>query len=253
MLSSRRYLPLIVCINVFLLISAACAYSSISLSQNNNLGVVSAHLSAEQLRQLAKAVTVKVRAGESQGSGFVIAKSQQTYRVITNAHVVDRGAPFRIETFDGKIHTATLISKGDSFNGNDLATLEFQAPQNYIPGSLGNTTVLAKNERVFAAGFPYESGEFTFSDGKISLIAAKPLRGGYQIGFTSETHQGMSGGPLFDEKGKIIGVLGQGSIAILEDVYTYKDGSRPDEQTLEQMRSSSFAVPAWLLVRSLLR
>jgi hypothetical protein len=60
----------------------------------------------------------------------------------------------------------------------------------------------------------------------------------------------MSGGPLFDEKGKIIGVLGQGNIAILEDVYTYKDGSRPDEQTLKQMRSVSFAVPAWLIVRS---
>lgn len=251
--SSRRYLPLIVCINVFLLISAACAYSSISLSQNNGVGVVSSRLSAEQLHRLAKAVTVKVRAGESQGSGFLIAKNQQTYRVITNAHVVDRGAPFRIETHDGKVHTATLISKGDSFNGNDLATLEFQAQQNYTLGSLGNTSVLTRHERVFAAGFPYESGEFTFSDGRISLIADKPLRGGYQIGFTSETHQGMSGGPLFDDRGKIIGVLGQGNIAILEDVYTYKDGSRPDEQTLEQMRAVSFAVPTWLLERSLLR
>jgi S1-C subfamily serine protease len=245
--SSRRYLSLIVCINVFLLISAACAYSSMTRSRWDNAGVVSTHLSPEQLRQLAKAVTVKVRAGESQGSGFIIAKNQQTYRIITNAHVVDRGAPFRIETLDGKLHTATLINKGDSLNGNDLATLEFQASENYTLGSLGKTTVLAKNERVFAAGFPYESGEFTFSDGKISLIADKPLRGGYQIGFTSETQQGMSGGPLFDEKGKIIGVLGQGNIAILEEVYTYQDGSRPDEQTLEQMRSISFAVPAWLL------
>jgi S1-C subfamily serine protease len=118
----------------------------------------------------------------------------------------------------GRVLTnAFLRSKGDSWTGNDLAILEFQAPNNYAIATLGDSSAAFKNEKVFAAGFPHESDQYTFSSGNISLIAEKPLIGGYQIGFNNQTQQGMSGGPLLNEKGEVIGILGQGNVAILDD------------------------------------
>jgi tetratricopeptide (TPR) repeat protein len=244
---SRRYIPFILCINSLLLFGSAYAYSVIQVAQSNMATSVAAPLSSEQLHSLAAAITVKVHAGESRGSGILMSREGQTYTVVTNAHVVNRGTPYRITTSDGKTHTALLKSKGDSWTGNDLAILEFQATENYAIAIVGDSANLLKNEKVWAAGFAHESQKFTLTSGNISLIAEKPLIGGYQIGFSNETQQGMSGGPLLNEKGEAIGVLGQGNIAILEDVYTYQDGSRPDEQTRAQMRSSSFAVPTALL------
>ncbi|NJQ98391.1 MAG: trypsin-like peptidase domain-containing protein [Hydrococcus sp. CSU_1_8] len=182
-----------------------------------------------------------------QGSGILIAKDGQTYTVVTNKHVIDRGQPYRIQTPDGKIHQATLKQRDNSLARQDIAFLQFKTDQNYIVATLGDSKTLSNEQAVFAAGFPFESDRLAFNSGKISAIAVKPLVGGYQIGFSSETKQGMSGGALLDEQGKLIGILGQSATAILNDSYTYQDGSRPNEQTIQQMRQSSFAIPVAIL------
>jgi S1-C subfamily serine protease len=204
---------------------------------------------SKQLYQKARAIAVKILAGDSQGSGIIIAKNGQTYTVVTNAHVITRSQSYSLITSDRKIHKAKLISQGDSFAGNDLALLLFQATENYEVATLGNSATSAKNSKVIAAGFPFESEQIVFTTGKISLIMDKPLVGGYQIGFTNETKQGMSGGVLLDERGKVIGVLGQRNTSVIDDVYIYWDGSHPDERTLKKMRRISFAVPIATVIK----
>jgi S1-C subfamily serine protease len=238
-----RHLSLIVPLSGLLMIAVTHAHPSISLSEDKAATSVWTQLPAEKLRPLAQAITVKVGAGDSRGSGIIIAKDKQTYTVVSNAHVVNRGEPYRITTADGKNYFAQLKNKGDSFEGNDLALLQFQSVENYPVAQIADYTTLSHNEKVFAAGFPNETDQLVLTTGNISLIAEKPLVGGYQIGFTSQTQQGMSGGALLNEQGKVIGVLGQGNVAILEHVYTYQDGSLPKESDLGQMRESSFAIP----------
>jgi tetratricopeptide (TPR) repeat protein/S1-C subfamily serine protease len=199
--------------------------------------------SAQQIKALATAFTVKVFAGQQRGSGVILAKSVQHYTVVTNAHVIDRGQPYRIQTSDGKTYTAVLKSKGDTFKGNDLAVLEFSAVANYQVAQWGDSGVIKGAEPLFAAGFPEGENQLSVSTGQVSLMAEKALLGGYRIGFSNETQQGMSGGALLNAQGKVIGILGQGNQAILERAYTYQDGSKPTAKVLQQMRESSFAVP----------
>jgi tetratricopeptide (TPR) repeat protein/S1-C subfamily serine protease len=199
--------------------------------------------SAESIKALAKAFTVKVFAGQQRGSGVILAKSGQRYTVVTNAHVIDRGQPYRIQTSDGKTYKAVLKSKGDTFKGNDLAVLEFSAAVNYQVAQWGDSGAIKGAEPLFAAGFPEGENQLLVSTGQVSLMAEKALLGGYRIGFSNETQQGMSGGALLNEQGKVIGILGQGNQAILERAYTYQDGSKPTAKVLQQMRESSFAVP----------
>jgi tetratricopeptide (TPR) repeat protein/S1-C subfamily serine protease len=199
--------------------------------------------SAQQIKELATAFTVKVFAGQQRGSGVILAKSGQRYTVVTNAHVIDRGQPYRIQTSDGKTYTAVLKSKGDTFKGNDLAVLEFSAVANYQVAQWGDSGAIKGAERLFAVGFPEGGNQLLVSTGQVSLMAEKALLGGYRIGFSNETQQGMSGGALLNAQGKMIGILGQGNQAILERAYTYQDGSKPTARVLQQMRESSFAVP----------
>jgi S1-C subfamily serine protease len=236
----RYSLLSIACLSGLLLFSSAYTYPSLQMSANPPVAV---DFSPEQVSQLARSITVKVHADDSRGSGILIAKNGSTYLVITNAHVVDRGASYRITTPDGKVHTAKLKTKGDSWTGNDLALLQFHSSQQYAIAQIGDSAALSPSDRVFAAGFPEQNEQLAIANSNISLVADKPLVGGYRIGFTSQTQQGMSGGPLLNAEGKVIGVLGQGNVAILDTVYTYQDGSRPGKSVIGQMRNSSFAIP----------
>ncbi len=53
----------------------------------------------------------------------------------------------------------------------------------------------------------------------------------------------MSGGPLLNLEGQLIGVNGLLNFAILNDAYVYQNGSRPSTEQLQHFRQLSFAVP----------
>ncbi|RCJ26556.1 hypothetical protein A6S26_14225 [Nostoc sp. ATCC 43529] len=206
-------------------------------------------LSSEQIRQLAQAVTVKVLSQKKGGSGVLISKQGKTYTILTNAHVTSKKGSHSIQTFDGKIHTATVINRGDSLTGNDLAVLQFESQDNYQIVSLASTSNLSENQEVFTAGFPDDSKELVITNGKISLLSEQPLIGGYQIGYTNKIRPGMSGGALLNQEGKLIGVNGLLNNAILNEAYFYQDGTQPNAEQLQQLKKFSFAVPIETLAK----
>jgi tetratricopeptide (TPR) repeat protein/S1-C subfamily serine protease len=246
-MNPRNYLSFLTTLSLLLLIPSLNACSSVRSFYESLSKVAaseaSAPLSPEQLQQIAQAIVVKVYAGNAEGSGILIAEKDQTYTLVTNAHVTSRGNAYRIQTSDGKTHTATLTKAGDSFGGEDLALLQFKSPNKYTLASFADAADLAKIRIVYAAGYPFESDRLHFTTGTLSILPDKPLVGGYQIGFTNETRQGMSGGSLLNEQGKLVGVLGQGSEPILSEAYTFQDGSQPSKEDLQKMRDSSWAVP----------
>jgi S1-C subfamily serine protease len=218
------YITLITCSSL-LFISTACNQSQ---TTNHNQSVLAAgEISTESIQKTAFAITVKTIVGSgddsTSGSGILIAKSGNIYTVVTNAHVIgDEKYSFQIKTFDGKTHYAELKSiKSDRSGQKDLALLQFQATEKYTPASLGDSKQVTPNQPVFASGFADNEAELTFNSGKIGQISQKPLMGGYQIGFTNSTKQGMSGGALLNDRGKVIGILGMGAAAILDNAYTY--------------------------------
>jgi tetratricopeptide (TPR) repeat protein/S1-C subfamily serine protease len=223
------------------------AISQQSVNQPNRL-IANNSATPEQIKQLAQAVTVKISSNNKGGSGVLIDKQGTTYTVLTNAHVISNKAPYRIQTPDKKTHTATVINKGNSFTGNDLAVLQFQAQENYQTLALTNSEI-AENQTVFAVGFPDDSKEVVISSSKISLLSTQPLVGGYQIGYTNEIKQGMSGGALLNESGQLIGINGLSNNAILTDAYTYQDGTKPSAEQIQKLRELSFAVPIQTLTK----
>ena len=193
---------------------------------------------------IAQKITVKVKAGKSSASGTLISRNGDRYTLLTNAHVVSRGKPYRIITPDGKEHTAKLLKTGQSFQGDDLALLEFSSKNNYTVAEWADLNTLKQGDSVYSVGFAIGKKDLNITKGEITLMTPQPLLGGYQIGFSNNTEQGMSGGGLLNSEGKLIGILGLGSLSILNDAYQYKDGTEPPQATLELMQRSSFAIPA---------
>ncbi|WP_048753876.1 tetratricopeptide repeat-containing serine protease family protein, partial [Crocosphaera watsonii] len=229
---------------------ASVAYGSlpVSLKQNPSNLLISQALNRETIQEKAQAISVKVETDNSAGSGVIIGKEGNTYTVLTNAHVINSKAENKIITNDGKSYAARVIREGNSLEGNDLAVLTFESVNSYQVAILATNPNLEENSTVYSVGFPEETAQFYFTQGTVKKQAPKPFLGGYQIGYDIEVKSGMSGGALLNEKGELIGVNGLLQNPILDDAYTYLDGSQPYQQHIETYRDLSFAVPIQTLM-----
>ncbi|MBW4505343.1 MAG: serine protease [Scytonematopsis contorta HA4267-MV1] len=208
---------------------------------------LSTKLSIEQLQHYAQTITVKVMSRDVLGSGILIEKKGDTYTVLTNAHVLRAGEPpYRIQTFDGQIYVANSPDV-KRFEDKDLATLQFQRTGIvYKVASFGISPTVT--DEVFAGGFPTERKEtinkdFIFTAGQVSLLLDKALEGGYQIAYTNQIEKGMSGGPLLNRQGCVVGVNGMHAYPLWDAPLIYADGSQVDEKLHQTIVRLSWAVP----------
>ena len=243
--------------------------SSISQQQINRT------LSPEELQQIAAAITVKVIGGESGGSGTIIRKVGSTYTVVTNQHVLravnassksrressedeELVKNIRIQTPDGLDYPATIVTgEAIAFQENDLGLLEFNADRAYDVGTFPHSDVALKpGEKVWAAGFPSEPplskggpaiGFVT--EGEVSLIPDQALEQGYQLGYSNPIQNGMSGGPIINRHGDIVGFNGRQANPLFGDPFVYADGSKPTDGERQKMVGLSWGLPLSVLAQ----
>jgi tetratricopeptide (TPR) repeat protein len=174
---------------------------------------VLAAMSATQVGNIARQVTVLIN-GQNPGSGVIIRRSGNTYTVLTARHVVATPDEYDIITPDGqkfRLNYATV----KPLPGVDLATLEFTSSANYQVAKLGNSRSAPSGTTVYVAGFPVPTAAinqsiFNFTEGKITANADRPLADGYALVYSNNTLPGMSGGPVLNDAGEVIGVHGKG-------------------------------------------
>ena len=209
-----------------------------------------------QLEQAARLITVRILSSPKQkrdrslGSGvlFYQDKLTSTYGVITNNHVLQAGeAPYFIQTPDGKTHRANSVVQKKQLRGNDLALLEFVADSEYKITTKSNQQA-AIGDGVIAAGFPLKNSQskyrgFVIKPGNIELVLDKALEGGYRIGSTNDVEKGMSGGPLLNRAGELVGINGLHANPIWGDPYVFEDGSYPTDAQREQISQYSWGIP----------
>jgi len=195
---------------------------------------LTSQLSPEEVQRMARSITVKVLSNKTSGSGILVSKKgangkkEDIYSVLTNRHVLVPGEPYRIQTPDGKIYQANVV-KDVNFKGSDLALLQFSSAQDYTLAELMSVSTLAVNQQVFAAGFVSDAEKLVFTTGEVSLLPDKGFQDGYQIGYTNNVQKGMSGGPILNQRGEVIGINGIIANPIWGDPYVFEDGSKPNK------------------------
>jgi 2-alkenal reductase len=160
--------------------------------------------------------TPTVSAG--QGSGFVVSPSGL---ILTNAHVVTtagqggKATPAHtvyVEFSDGDRVTATVVGV-DLFD--DVGLLRIDPRQHALdPVPLGNSSRVVVGEPVAAIGSPFGNAD-SLSVGVVSAIrrSIPSLTSNYDLVDAIQTdapiNHGNSGGPLFDARGRAIGINAQ--------------------------------------------
>jgi S1-C subfamily serine protease len=197
-----------------------------------------------------------VKVGPNSGSGVLIQRQGQTYTVLTNRHVIRAGAaPYVIQTPGGRSHPAIFLKK-INFRDNDLALLQFRSSESLAIATFGRSDRLRNQSPVISAGFPIADNPgrirgFLVTQGHISLIPEKAFQGGYQLGYTNLVYQGMSGGPVLNLHGEVVGINSLHAYPLWGDPYVFQDGSKPQPEQRSIIVQSSWAVPIEVFLRSL--
>ena len=140
------------------------------------------------------------------GSGFFISS---TGTAVTNHHVLLDAIEAYVVMYDG---TTFEIMGFYSYDiDNDLAIIRVgNANDVFTPASLGNSDELVVGENVFALGGP-DGDSLTFTPGGITRFAREPINFGIytvsgMIQHSAAIYGGNSGGPLFNDRGQVVGV-----------------------------------------------
>ena len=135
------------------------------------------------------------------GSGFIIDKKGI---VVTNSHVI-QGAEDILVSVNGSTEYKAKVLGTDPYM--DLAVLEIESDEIFIPVSFGNSDKARVGDWVIAIGNPFGFGG-TVTSGIISSRNRDIGLTRYDdfIQTDASINQGNSGGPLFDLDGKVIGI-----------------------------------------------
>jgi S1-C subfamily serine protease len=178
-----------------------------------------------QLDNKARQMTVRIETGENNGSGVIIAKEGNSYYVLTAKHVVSDletkklFANPKIITYDQDIYqpTSTIVATNE-----DLAVVKFSSNTNYPLAKLSEASQ-NNDDLVFVGGFPGRNKinsplwqwqlnpgfVLDQESGKLVTQSNLSFSNGYDLYYGSISYGGMSGGPVFNTDGNVIGIHGR--------------------------------------------
>ena len=184
--------------------------------------------------------TVKVNPDGEWGSGAIIGKNGNIYYVLTARHVVNdirAGEELWLITHDNQDHRVNVEQINFLPNNIDLALIQFTSNKNYPIATISEyqyrlyerrdydnqviSDVLADKQHLYVSGWPLNQAQRVFNpgflfDNSASAISAPDIAnpddnfGGYELIYTNLTHPGMSGGPVIDTAGRLVGIHGRG-------------------------------------------
>ena len=178
----------------------------------SQINIALAQLAPEEISEIAKPITVRID-GVNEGSGVIIDRYDNVYTVVTNWHVVKVVGEYTVQTSDGEIHPVDYTQEFPE--STDLAIIEFSSENDYDVATLGESETLGEGQTIHLAGYPGsgqivgESDRFyRFNSLSINAILPESREGGYSVAYAGENFSGMSGSPILDSNGDVVGING---------------------------------------------
>lgn len=167
--------------------------------------------SAPNVYNIANKTTVLID-GQNSGSGVIISRKQNSYYLLTAKHVVATPDEYIIITPSGKEYLLDY-SKIKHFANADLAIIPFTSEEDLSIAKLGKSESLNKGESVYVSGWPAVDAAITKPSHLVTTGNIAGIRpdnaDGYELLYSNSTGPGMSGGPVFNRQGQVVGIHGR--------------------------------------------
>lgn len=139
--------------------------------------------------------------GNALGTGFVV---DARGLIVTNAHVIEDASELRVRFADGADRDAKVKGRDAAL---DLAVLEVSVDKPLPAVTLGSSDALRVGEPVIAIGNPFGL-DHTVTMGIVSAKGRAIGAGPYDdfLQTDASINPGNSGGPLFDARGRVVGI-----------------------------------------------
>ncbi|MFO5439644.1 MAG: GUN4 domain-containing protein [Dolichospermum sp.] len=164
-------------------------------------------LTAVEVNDIAKPITVMIGGLDGKGSGVIIAKNGNTYTVLTANHVVKKAGYglYEIITYDGQKYE---MESAQTLGKLDLALVKFTSSKNYPIAKIADSQTIKEGARVYYAGFPAnQPRNYRFIPADIT--GRSQNQEGYELSYNGQALPGMSGGPVLNEEGLLIAIHGK--------------------------------------------
>ena len=172
----------------------------------------------KNINRLAEKITVRIDSPNGNGSGVIFAKDGDEYFVVTAKHVVAKDQSYQIVTEDDEVHEVEP-EYIERFEDTDLAIVSFTSGKGYqVAGFSDYNLGLNREAWVFAYGWARDAeepeplltvGKVVGKESGILLVkddSAFTETNGYELTYTNLSEKGMSGGPVLDTSGRVIGI-----------------------------------------------
>jgi tetratricopeptide (TPR) repeat protein len=172
--------------------------------------------STPNVYKIAKQITVLIDGqGTGSGSGVIISEVDGTYYVLTAKHVVESQGNYTIITPGGKKHELDY-SQVKKIADLDLAVVQFKSEEDYLVAQMGDSEKVTEGDTIIVSGWPATDQAITKLSAPITpkgeIASIQQGNGdGYELIYSNATSQGMSGGPIFDSGGRLVGIHGRAS------------------------------------------
>lgn len=174
-------------------------------------------LMADEIERIGSQITVLID-GINPGSGVLISRQGNNYYVLTAKHVVATEDEYTIIAPDGRQYQIDY-KKVVKLPDLDLAIAQFVSNENYQLATFANYDYDANFQHIFIYGWPqsqstnsqtkplFNAGLLISTDYKLAFIK-DTISQGYELFYTNITQLGLSGSPLLDTVGRVIGIHG---------------------------------------------
>ena len=196
---------------------------------------VSARADDKPVAETARSFTVKINSSSdgslNGGSGFIISRQGNTYKVLSANHVVCQDVQNRspadkpgykcspgsytVTTPSGQEHQLTIEHNYQRTHGIDLALTSFNSSESLAVATLGDSNYIEQASTVYPTGYSItgfgveRNQDFRASEGFI-VSKLVEVSDGYSLQYAAKTGVGMSGGPVLDIDQRVIGIHGGG-------------------------------------------
>lgn len=147
--------------------------------------------------------------GAASGSGIVL---DTEGHILTNNHVVEGAGSIAVRNAsNNQMVPARIVGRSQC---DDLAVIQVRDADGFEPADLGTVDDLKPGSQVYAVGYPgspsedFEDTRLSITGGLVSKLNAQFDYYGLQNMIQTDTalNHGNSGGPLVDDRGRVVGI-----------------------------------------------